>query len=178
MAVPRRRGALYSKRGKRILRPSLERARAAGKEIQELRTAAGKPVQGKSLAERLATIETGRRAPRRPGEPREVTEAGSSGPRLVTPWTAAQARRIELWQYATTQARSSGDFTTTLERILRVRRGGRYTVYIAGPDGRQPIDLETDPERLRALNDAGMLSSSERRRYPRASIAERAEAAE
>jgi hypothetical protein len=176
MPVPRGRGALYSKRGKRILRPSLQRARTAGREITELRTAAGKKVRGQRLTERLATIETGRRSRRRPEEPREVTEAGASGPRLVTPWTVAQARRIELWQFATTHARSSGDFTMTLERILKVRPGGRYAVYIAGPDGRQGINLESDPDRLRALNDAGMLSSSERRSYPRASIPGRAEA--
>jgi hypothetical protein len=165
------RGALYSSRGKRITKLSLARAEKAGKRLTEVRTASGRSLRGKQLAERLERLAAPpSSAPRRPGGEREIIEAGASFPRLVTPWSPAQERKIELWQFAVTQAQTSGSFERTLEDILGVAAGSRYRVFIAEPQGRRPVDLETDPDRLRDLSDAGMLASAKRRSYPRATV--------
>jgi len=171
MAARRPRGALYSGRGKRVTRLSLQRARRAGQQIKELRTASGRPLRGRQLSERLAKVVAPLRlAPRRPGEEREIIEAGARFPQLVIPWSSAQTQKIDLWQYAVTQGSASGDFERTLEDVLGIDSGGRYRVFVAGPGGRQPVDLETDPNQLRDLSDASMLADAERRSYPRAQV--------
>jgi hypothetical protein len=168
------RGALYSSRGKRITKLSLARAEKAGKHLTEVRTASGRVLRGKRLAERLASrLERAgppSSAPRRPGAEREIIEAGAEFPRIVTPWSQVQERKIERWQFAVTRAQASGDFERTLKDILGIKAGGSYRVFVAEPGRRRAVHLETNPDRLRDLSDAGMLTGAERRSYPRATV--------
>lgn len=174
MAARTPRNATF-KGKKRVTKTFIERERAAGRPITGLSNAAGKPLRGAALAKRIERIEAQGQTPRRPGEEREVIEAGDPTPRLVTPWSEAQALRIERWQFAVTQARTSGDYSRILGDVFGARSGARYRVFIAGPTGRQPIYLETDPTALRAIDDAGMLGGNiERKRYPRSRVAEAA----
>lgn len=177
MAAPRRpRGAVFTKRGKRVTKLSLARARQAGKEIRELRTAKRAPIRGKRLEQRIEQVVSGRpRAPGRPLAVEPVLERGASEYRDVVPWTRAQQRRLALWQYAVEQGRQSGDYDRTLDNILGIEPGGRYTVFVDEGGERRPVNLETDPAALRELDDAGALFSVGRRSYPRTPQTEAAE---
>jgi hypothetical protein len=91
---------------------------------------------------------------------RRVVLKGDPGPTWVAPAHRRDFEKIARWQIAVRQSHESADF-----RILRSLPRSALKIRIAGGGGQsQSVQLESDPEALRRLDDAGELSDGEWRR--------------
>jgi transcriptional regulator with XRE-family HTH domain len=98
---------------------------------------------------------------------RRVVLKGEPNPIWVAPIRYRDFEKISAWQIAVHQARENADY-----RSLRHFPRSALEIRIAGSNGQsRRVRLETDPEALRALDDAGELSGGEWRRGPSPSIA-------
>lgn len=92
---------------------------------------------------------------------------GDTTPTWVAPAHRRDFEKIARWQITVRQAHESADF-----RILRRLPRSALEIRIAGAGGQaQRVHLESDPEALRTLDDAGELSGGEWRRGPSPSTA-------
>ncbi len=98
---------------------------------------------------------------------RRVVLKGEPGPTWVAPAHRRDFEKISRWQIAVRLAHDNADF-----RSLRRLPRSALEIRVAGADGQaRRVQLESDPEALRTLDDAGELSGGEWRRGPSPSVA-------